>query len=78
MTTKPKIDRGTANDQDRWLAELARAEEAEAFPLGGSLILAESPTHALEIAEDFKARGHRVIVRGAYVRTTLVLDGDKS
>lgn len=36
----------------------------------GSVILAESPAHALEVAEELKAQGHRTIVRGVYVRTT--------
>ncbi len=64
------IDRGSDEDQDRWLAELKAAEATEGFPPGGSLILAESPTHALSIAEEMKADGHRVITRGVYVRTT--------
>ena len=67
---KAAIDRGSAEDQDRWLAELEVAEAAEDFPPGGSLILAESPAHALSIAEEMKADGHRAITRGAYVRTT--------
>ena len=66
----PPVDRGSAEDQDRWLAELEAAEEAESFPPGGSLILAESHAHALSIAEDMRARGHRAITRGVYVRTT--------
>lgn len=66
------IERGSQEDQERWRAEL---EAADDFPSGGSVILAESPAHALEIAEDLKARGHRAIVRGVYVRTTAVLKG---
>ena len=58
------IDRGSKADQDRWGAELEAAEAADDFPFGGSLILAESPTHALEVAEELKAQGHRTIVRG--------------
>jgi hypothetical protein len=64
------IDRGSDADQDRWLAELEAAEAAEDFPPGGSLILAESPAHALSIAEEMKADGHRTVARGVYVRTT--------
>jgi len=66
----PPIDRGSAEDQDRWLAELETAEATENFPSGGSLILAESHAHALEVAAEIKVRGHRTIVRGVYVRTT--------
>ena len=64
------IDRGSKEDQDRWSAELEAAEAADDFPSGGSVILAESPAHALEVAEELKAQGHRTIVRGVYVRTT--------
>lgn len=64
------IDRGSDEDQDRWLTELEAAEAAEDFPPGGSLILAESPAHALSIAAEMKSDGHRAIVRGVYVRTT--------
>lgn len=71
--TKHRVDRGSARDQDRWLGELEKAEAAEGFPQGGSLILAESPEHAQEIAQDLRTKGHRVITRGAYVRTTCVL-----
>jgi hypothetical protein len=63
-------DRGTDEDQDRWLAELEAAEVAENFPPGGSLILAESPAHALSIVEKMRTDGHRAIARGVYVRTT--------
>jgi len=38
----PSIERGSGEDQDRWLTELEAAEVAEDFPTGGSLILAES------------------------------------
>lgn len=58
------ISRGSDEDQDRGLAELEAAEAAENFPSGGSVILAESPAHALESAEEMKAQGHRTIVRG--------------
>lgn len=71
--TKRRVDRGSARDQDRWLAELEKAEAEENFPQGGSLILAESPAHALEISQDLRTKGHRVITRGVYVRTTCVL-----
>lgn len=63
-------NRGSAEDQERWLVELETAETAEDFPSGGSLILAESPAHALEIAEEMKVQGQRTIVCGVYVRTT--------
>jgi len=66
----PPPNRGSAKDQERWLAELEAAEADENFPSGGSLILAESPTHALEILNQMRARGHRAIARGVYVRTT--------
>lgn len=71
------VDRGSDEDQDRWLTELEAAEEAENFPEGGSVVLAESPDHALEIAEKLRAAGHRTIVRGVYVRTTCVLQEAK-
>jgi hypothetical protein len=64
------IDRGSNEDQDRWITELEAAEAAENFPPGGSVILAESPAHALEIVYEMKARGHRAIAHGVYVRTT--------
>jgi len=64
------IDRGSEEDQDRWRAELEAAEAADAFPSGGSVILAESPVHALEVAKKLKVQGYRTIVRGVYVRTT--------
>ena len=64
------IDRGSKEDQDRWLAELEAAEAADDFPSGGSVILAESSTHALKVAKELKAQGHRTIVCGVYVRTT--------
>jgi hypothetical protein len=64
------IDRGSEEDQNCWLAELEAAEAADNFPSGGSVILAESPAHALEVAEKLKAQGHRTITRGVYVRTT--------
>lgn len=67
---KSRDARGNDQDQDRWIAELETAERAENFPRGGSLILAESPLHALEIARKMKAQGQRTIVRGPYVRTT--------
>jgi hypothetical protein len=70
MKSDIHLDRGSAEDQERWLAEIASAEEAENFPLGGSLILAESPSHALLIADDLRARGHRALVCGVYVRTS--------
>jgi hypothetical protein len=63
-------NRGSAEDQDRWLAELNADEEAENFPPGGSLILAESPEHARSIADELRVNGHRLLVRGVYVRTT--------
>lgn len=65
-----QIDRGRDEEQERHLAELKAAEVAENFPSGGSLILAESSAHALEIAEEMRAGGHRAIARGVYVRTT--------
>jgi hypothetical protein len=64
------IDRGSEEDQDRWLAELEAAEAADDFPAGGSVILTESPSHALKVAEELQGQGHRTIVRGVYVRTT--------
>jgi hypothetical protein len=64
------VDRGSTKDQERWLAELAAAAEAENFPPGGSLILAESPPHALQIVNELRAKGHRALVRGVYVRTS--------
>lgn len=64
------VDRGSAKEQERWLAELSTAEETENFPLGGSLILAESPAHALSVADELRAQGHRALVRGVYVRTS--------
>lgn len=66
------IDRGSDEDQERWLAELSAAEEAENFPPGGSLILAESPAHALSIVDELRAKGHRALVCGVYVRATAV------
>lgn len=45
-------------------------EAAEHFPSGGSLILAESPAHALSIAAKMRINGHRAITRSVYVRTT--------
>lgn len=74
--TEPRLDRGSAADQDRWLAELEEAAEAEGFPQGGSLILSESRDHALAIAAEMRAKGHRAITRGVYVLTTCVLEGD--
>ena len=68
------VDRGSAKELERWLAELSTAEEAENFPLGGSLILAESPAHALSVADELRAKGHRTLVRGVYVRTSAVLE----
>lgn len=65
------INRGSAEDQDRWLAELESAEVAENFPSDGSLILAESPDHALKIAQGMATKGLRTIVRGVYVRTPI-------
>lgn len=64
------VDRGSSEDQERWLAELSAAEEVENFPPGGSLILAESPAHARSIVDGLRAKGHRALVRGVYVRTT--------
>lgn len=61
--------RGSEDEQERWLSEIEAAEEAENFPSGGSLILAESPAHALEVSTELTARGIRTIVRGVYVRT---------
>jgi hypothetical protein len=71
MTTR--INRGNAEDQDRWRTKLKIAEATENFPSGGSLILAESHAHALQIAKELRAQGKRSIVRGAYVRTTAEL-----
>jgi len=64
------VDRGSDEDQERWLSELSTAEEAENFPPGGSLILAESPAHALLIAAELRAKGHRALVRGVFVRAS--------
>ena len=64
------IDRGSTEDQERWLTELSAAEEMENFPPGGSLILAESPAHPLSIVAELRAEGHRTLVRGVYVRTS--------
>lgn len=70
--TNPVVDRGSSADQARWAAELEVAGALEDFPPGGSLILAESPAHALRVAGEVRALGHRAIVRGVYVRTTWV------
>lgn len=70
MINNSPIDRGSDEDQDRWLAELEAAEATDDFPSGGNVILAESPAHALEVAAELKVQGHRTIVRGVYVRTT--------
>lgn len=67
------LDRGSNEDQERWLAELSATEKAENFPLGGSLILAESPSHALSIGDELRTQGHRTLVHGVYVRTSAVL-----
>lgn len=32
----PIVDRGSAEDQERWLADLELAEAPECFPLGGA------------------------------------------
>jgi len=65
-------DRGSAEDQERWIAELDAVERAEDFPPGGSLILAESPEHAQSIVDELRAEGHRSLACGVYVRTTHV------
>ncbi len=66
------LNRGSAEDQKRWLTELDAVEKATNFPLGGSLILAESPQHARSIVDELKADGHLAMARGVYVRTTHV------
>ena len=73
LAGSPVFNRGSAEDQERWLAELELAEAAESFPSGGSLILAESPAHASEVVQDMRLLGHRAIARGVYVRTTCAL-----
>ena len=65
--------RGSAAQQARWLAELDVKSAVEGFPPGGTLILAESPTHAQEVAAELRTQGHRALVSGVYVRTTLVM-----
>jgi hypothetical protein len=72
------VDRGSTEDQERWRTELSAAEEAENFPPGGSLILAESPAHALQIVHELRAKGHRALVRGVYVRTSAAFTSARS